>query len=103
MEIATETREPIITNEWTHPKTGQVRRYINLKQFFKIRYYNTGNLNGVHFKGEHISNRQAGFIFAAKLWIDENDKIHLDHYRANLDRKELLEHIKAEIAERGLA
>lgn len=98
--------------EWTHPGTGQVRRYINdwdKEAGFEVGYYNTGNVKWATLDGVGISNNQYKKT-TAKIWLDEDDNLHIDGLssRAALTEEELRErltkaleaHFAAEAAER---
>ena len=70
------------TNAWTHPKTGQVREYVNNWVELigaSIQYYNTGNICSAYLDGEKFSNARARELLQAKVWIDEVGGIHVDY------------------------
>ncbi len=89
-------------SEWSHPRTGETRIYINnLAELYGIEahYYNTGNVSSATVNGEHISNGRATHILSdlsmAKMWFEPATK-HLQstglaEYRpqieAELDRR----------------
>lgn len=73
----------IETSTWTHPTTGQVRRYINNTAEvigLDIDFYNSGNVRRAELAGEYISNRKASDILAARVWIDSENGVHVDRY-----------------------
>lgn len=98
--------------EWTHPGTGKVRRYINdwhEEAGIEADYYNTGNVKYAYVDGHKISNASFNHL-NAKVWLDEDDNLHIDHLgrKSPLTEEELRErltkaleaHFAAEAAER---
>ena len=66
--------DPIATNAWTHPRTGQVRHYVaDIADAIglDIARYKSGNIRGARVGGEGISNAEAGRILAARIWFDD--------------------------------
>ena len=75
-------------NEWVHPRTGETRRYVqNWPELIglEIARYNTGNISGAWLNGEKIPNNRAGSILAVKVWLDENDEIHVDNVKPRVE------------------
>ena len=58
------------TNEWICPN-GQVRRYVNLKGtgLIEIKRHNSGSIKEAFWKGEEISNSEAGRLLASKFYF----------------------------------
>jgi hypothetical protein len=73
-----------VFNQWTHPQTGEVRRYItNVAEIIGFAYLGYGaKVHGGVLNGESISNNQTyklvELIDLCKFWVD--DQLHL-HYR----------------------
>lgn len=101
--------------EWTHPSTGKVRRYINdwhEEAGIEVEYYNSGNVREAALDGYKISNAAFKHL-DAKLWLDEDDNLHVDYLgrKSPLTEEELRERLTepleeyfaAEAAERELA
>jgi hypothetical protein len=65
-------------NEWTHPKTGEVRYYLDIAQlpFVEIERYNSGNISSMRVDGEKVSNSQGAQVLGFKTWIDEKGEFH---------------------------
>ncbi|WP_297746321.1 hypothetical protein [uncultured Tessaracoccus sp.] len=71
--------------EWTKPGTGQVRRYVNNWNELAgiwVNYYKSGNVCGVVIDDfeDSVSNRKGGATAAGKVWLDEDDVLHLDYH-----------------------
>lgn len=64
---------------------GSIRYYVNdWKDMIglKVSYYNTGNVSSVVFQNYPMSNSHYNkYISGTKVWIDENDGIHVDYCR----------------------
>lgn len=72
----------LILKSWTDG-TGRERRYVNnLAEVIGLEYdtYNTGNIIRATFKGEVIANAAAKRILGAKVWLDQDDKVHVDYW-----------------------
>lgn len=72
----------IQAKSWTS-RNGQHRRYLNdwLPALFgfKVERYKTGNIGCAELGGERISNRRAGQLLGVKVWLDDDDEIHVDY------------------------
>lgn len=72
-----------IGNAWTHPKTGEVRYYVNDWQDMvelEVCYYKTGNVSAVYFKDEERSNSWfKKHVAGTKVWVSENKEVHVDY------------------------
>lgn len=69
-------------NSWT-ARDGSVRRYINNWQElagFEVEYYKSGNLCGVAFQGETLSNRKGSRAMSGKVWLDADNGLHFDYH-----------------------
>lgn len=89
--------------EWTHPGTGKVRRYINdwhEEAGIEADYYNTGNVKYAYVDGHKISNAAFNHL-NAKLWLDEDDNLHIDHLgrKSPLTEEELRERLTKPLEE----
>jgi len=63
--------EAIGGNRWTHPRTGEIRVYLNewpALVGLEISHYGTGNISGATLNGRPISNRRAGQLAAARVY-----------------------------------
>ena len=65
------------TGTWTHPRTGEVRHYVNNWTAvcgFQISTHKSGNISFAQMNGEKISNSQAKQIISSigKVWIDDS-------------------------------
>lgn len=87
-------------NEWVHPTTKQVRRYVNNWTDIcglEVDYYKSGNVSSAALNGEHIPNVRAVAIMCAKVWLDEADQVHVDYLSRRaadyLTRDEIVEAI----------
>lgn len=86
MEQINKMVEQGLANEWTHPKTGAKRFYLNRHSLetligLEMEYYKTGNVASCEFvyKGEKYStsNRRAYHNWM-KIWFDEDGELHSD-------------------------
>lgn len=87
-------------NTWT-ARNGQTRRYVNNWQQivgFDVERYNSGNIRYAAIGGREISNRQAALLAQTKVWIDDNDVIHVDNFAAREDKTITPNAIRAAIA-----
>ncbi len=67
---------------WTD-STGAVRRYVNnLPELIGLEYetYKTGNIRSASVNGERIYNAAAQRILNAKVWLDSDNKVHVDYW-----------------------
>lgn len=76
------TAAGLTVGEWTHPKTGEVRFYVNnLAELIglDVSRYGTGNISSARLNGEKTSNAEAGRILQAvgKAWIGGDGSIHV--------------------------
>ena len=73
-----------IGNPW-QARDGSIRYYVNDWEDMiglKISYYKTGNVSSVVFQNYPMSNNHYNkYIYGTKVWIDENDGIHVDYCR----------------------
>jgi hypothetical protein len=79
-----------IGNKWIHPKTGEVRYYINDAWKYGglyLDFYNTGNIAIAKLDGEKISDSEGRRLSGAinKCWVTEDGKVHMTGY--DLDGK----------------
>lgn len=94
-------------NEWINPRNGQVRRYINdwhEAVGIEVEYYNSGNVREAALDGYRISNAAFQHL-DVKIWLDENDHIHIDYLgrKSPLSEEELRERIEKTLAEEAEA
>jgi hypothetical protein len=69
-------------NTWTHPRTGEVRVYLDPEEFgLEIWKYGTGNVSHAWVNGEKIANGRAAKILAAKFWVGGDGRV-----RTNCDQ-----------------
>lgn len=69
--------------EWTHPRTGEHRRYVNnLRQIIglDLDYHRTGNVRNATLGGDPISNAMGTHLAAVKVWLDDSDEIHVERH-----------------------
>jgi hypothetical protein len=61
-----------VAKEWEHPKTGEIRYYVQIERlpFVSIHRYNSGNINHAYIADDKISNASAGRLLNSKIWID---------------------------------
>lgn len=102
-----------IGNAWKHPKTGEIRYYIDIDDAAEyggltIDRYNSGNIWHADYKGEKISNSKAykmlGPIYKVYYTIENGTPavtIQISQYAHN-DYPEFCEDIRAGI-EKALA
>ena len=73
-----------IGNPW-QARDGSIRYYVNDWEDMiglKISYYKTGNVSSVVFQNYPMSNNHYNkYISGTKVWIDENNGIHVDYCR----------------------
>lgn len=75
--------QTITLNTWT-PNNGKARRYVNgwLDLFgFEVERYKTGNIRFASLRDQSISNTKARSLMAVKVWLDDNDTVHVDYHR----------------------
>ena len=76
------TTTKIEISSWTDSR-GNHRRYVNnwtdLIGLYVDRY-KSGNIRDAALNDNGISNAEAGRILCAKVWIDDNDRVHVDHW-----------------------
>lgn len=81
--MTAENREQI-GNAW-RARDGSIRYYVNDWQDMiglEVRHYKTGNVSSVYFQDYQMSNNHYNkYISGTKVWIDENDGIHVDYCR----------------------
>lgn len=79
--MTAEIREQI-GNAW-RARDGSIRYYVNDWQDMiglEVRHYNTGNVSSVYFRDYQMSNNHYNkYISRTKVWIDENDGVHVDY------------------------
>ena len=84
------TNFEVIGSKWIHPKTGEVRYYVNDAWKYgglELDFYNTGNIAIAKLDGEKISNSEGDRLGGCitKCWITEDGKVHMKGY--DLDGK----------------
>ena len=101
------TTTPTITlNSWT-ARNGQTRRYVNGWEplvGLEVTRYKTGNISGASVNGEGISNAAAGRLLGIKVWIDDADVVHVDHWRdehCSLTPAAIIAAVKADLGIEG--
>lgn len=70
-----------IGKAWTHPRTGEVRYYINDAWRFgglEVQRHKSGNISSAWIGEEDISNSEANRCINAceKVWVTEDGQIH---------------------------
>lgn len=84
-------------NEWTNPRNGETRYYVNnLAEIIglEIETYKSGSISSATLKGEHISNNKASrAVSGLKAWLTEDGEIHTQGGSEFLD--EIVAAIKA--------
>lgn len=97
----TTTETTIHLNSWTG-RNGQRRRYVaDVPALIdlKVERYSTGSIRFAHLNGEMISNTAAGGLMLLKVWVDDNDEVHLDGWTdrgaVSLDRDRIVATVKA--------
>lgn len=66
---------------WTHPTTGEQRRYLSGWQEaagIEVEHYLTGNVRYATYKGEKIANTRAAGLARVKVWLDADNGLHVD-------------------------
>lgn len=102
--VSIETLEKI-GSKWVHPKTGEVRYYVNDCWKYGGLYverYNSGNICYSELNSEEISHTKAdGLIISIqKCWITEDGEVHLKGYLGHEEFNDaVIAGIKAAIAE----
>lgn len=72
-----------IGKKWVHPKTGEVRYYVNSAWKYgglELDFYKTGNISSAVLDGEGISNSQGRRLMHSidKCWIAEGtEEVHV--------------------------
>lgn len=69
-------------NEWKK-KDGEIRRYVNdWWELVGIEYntYKTGNVSYSARNGEAFAHGRMRILLNAKVWIDEQNEVHLDYF-----------------------
>lgn len=82
MAIIVATPPQVETRSWTHPRTGENRRYVqNWKEIieFEVGYSNTRNVTYSTLKGEKVAHARAASLLNVKVWLDSKNTIHVDH------------------------
>ena len=98
----TTTAATLNLNEWT-ARNGQRRRYVNnwLEIFgFEATYYKTGNIASATINGGDLSNAAATRLKGVKVWIDDQDAVHVDRWadgteRYSITKQEIIDTITA--------
>lgn len=96
----------ITLNAWTS-RTGQNRRYINNYApllGLDVERYKTGNVSYATLDGEKLSNSRASQMLNAKVWLDDDDAVHVDYWSAHrtMTAGEAIERITAALREQGI-
>lgn len=97
-------------NQWVHPRTGQVRRYVQgwyEAAGFEIDYYKTGNVSSAAYKGEGLSNRRATFLQCVKVWVNDQNEVIVEGVpdallRVGVSAQTIAEDVAKGLAEEGL-
>jgi len=86
------------TNDWTHPKTGEIRRYINPDAVFNLMPRE--DTIGYTYSGADMDR-----ILCAKYWIDANGHLHIDNLseRGRIRESDIRAMIEAALAEASAA
>lgn len=64
-----------IGNAWTHPKTGQVRYYINAEKAAEM----AGITGTAYGEGQRaLSKREFGQVLGCKFWLDSEGELHIE-------------------------
>lgn len=97
-----------IGKKWIHPKTGEVRYYVNHADEYSTLYvthYKSGNISYASLDDEKISNTKAYALLRAieKVWISETGKVYTNHRFGYDDFKDkfvqsVIENIEKELA-----
>ena len=102
MAIIVATPPQVETRSWTHPRTGENRRYVqNWKEIieFEVGYSNAGNVTYSTLKGEKVAHARAASLLNVKVWLDSQNNIHVDHLSGKGATLISAERIIADIAE----
>lgn len=102
MAIIVATPPQVETRSWTHPRTGENRRYVqNWKEIieFEVGYSNAGNVTYSTLKGEKVAHARAASLLSVKVWLDSHNNIHVDHLSGKGATLISAERIIADIAE----
>ena len=102
MAIIVATPPQVETRSWTHPRTGENRRYVqNWKEIieFEVGYSNAGNVTYSTLKGEKVAHARAASLLNVKVWLDSKNNIHVDHLSGKGATLISAERIIADIAE----
>lgn len=102
MAIIVATPPQVETRSWTHPRTGENRRYVqNWKEIieFEVGYSNAGNVTYSTLKGENVAHARAASLLNVKVWLDSKNNIHVDHLSGKGATLISAERIIADIAE----
>lgn len=75
--MTTATATALKTGTWAHPRTGEVRHYVNNWTAvcgLQISTHKSGSISSAQMDGEKISNSRAKQIISAigKVWIDDS-------------------------------
>ena len=102
MAIIVATLPQVETRSWTHPRTGENRRYVqNWKEIieFEVGYSNAGNVTYSTLKGKKVAHARAASLLNVKVWLDSKNNIHVDHLSGKGATLISAERIIADIAE----
>lgn len=96
-----ENRE-IYVNAWTHPRTGQVRRYIDWQHhLLEVDSYKSGNIRDAAWLGESISNAQARRLMLCKAWLDGHNRVKVTYVDNNAVDEDGFKAAIADLVSRG--
>ena len=88
--------------EWKK-SNGETRWYINnWKELIglTVEYHNTGNVSYVELAGQEISNnRYKKYISGTKVWLDDDEEIHIDYCQDGTVRTLIREAVEKAISE----
>ena len=102
MNTSTTTAPALNLSDFT-TGSGERRRYVNnwLEIFgFEATYYKTGNIASATINGGDLSNAAATRLKGVKVWIDDQDAVHVDRWadgteRYSITKQEIIDTITA--------
>jgi hypothetical protein len=71
--------------EWTHPRTGEVRIYINDDIWaplvdFEVNRYKSGNICGASLNGRRVSNNKASYVLVSRIyWTSTTGELRFEN------------------------
>lgn len=81
---------------WTHPNTGQTRRYLDNEQVYAAAR-DAATARDLPYRGADYDR-----ILAAKFWLDSNNELHIDRLseRGRVNEAEVRAAVVASLAEK---